>query len=190
MNLLKAFRLAHLYVGVFIAPAVLFFALSGALQTFGLHETNHDHPNYTPAKWIVLLAQIHKKQTPILPTKRPQQAPKPAADKSSDTAAPTTAGTDHPRHAHADTNPETQAPASPAAVPTSSEAPKPAKPAPDQAPGHNPVPLRIFFLIVALGLITSTVTGLTMAYKYNRNKLLVTLTLLAGAILPLLLLLA
>ncbi len=36
---LRYTRLVHLYIGVFIAPALLFFALTGALQTFSLHET-------------------------------------------------------------------------------------------------------------------------------------------------------
>src|SRR5882757_7824821 len=36
---LKYLRLIHLYTGVFIAPALLFFAFTGALQTFSLHET-------------------------------------------------------------------------------------------------------------------------------------------------------
>jgi len=32
-KLLKYLRLLHLYTGVFIAPALLFFAFTGALQT-------------------------------------------------------------------------------------------------------------------------------------------------------------
>ncbi len=38
-TLLKYTRLVHLYLGVFITPALLFFAFTGALQTFSLHET-------------------------------------------------------------------------------------------------------------------------------------------------------
>ena len=33
---LKLFRTLHLYIGTFIAPALLFFAFTGALQTFSL----------------------------------------------------------------------------------------------------------------------------------------------------------
>jgi len=38
-TVLKYLRLIHLCIGVFIAPALLFFAFTGALQTFSLHET-------------------------------------------------------------------------------------------------------------------------------------------------------
>jgi len=31
-------RLVHFYLGVFFAPLILFFALSGVLQVFKLHE--------------------------------------------------------------------------------------------------------------------------------------------------------
>ena len=48
--------------------------------------------------------------------------------------------------------------------------------------------MKIFFLLVAIGLFTSTLTGLYMSYKFIRNKLVVTALLLAGIILPLLLL--
>ena len=48
--------------------------------------------------------------------------------------------------------------------------------------------MKIFFLLVAIGLFVSTLTGVTMAYKYNRSKVVVTSLLLAGIIIPLLLL--
>jgi hypothetical protein len=50
------------------------------------------------------------------------------------------------------------------------------------------LPMKIFFLIVAVGLFTSTLTGLYMAYKYNSNKVVVTGLLIAGIVLPLVLL--
>ena len=34
---LKIVRLTHLYLGVFIAPAIVFFAFTGALQTLSFH---------------------------------------------------------------------------------------------------------------------------------------------------------
>ena len=34
---LKQARQWHLYLGTFFAPSILFFALTGALQLFGLH---------------------------------------------------------------------------------------------------------------------------------------------------------
>lgn len=82
---LRYTRLVHLYIGVFIAPALLFFAFTGALQTFSLHETTRGS-SYKPPAWIVMLSQIHKKQTPIVPARRlppPEKATdKPVADKS------------------------------------------------------------------------------------------------------------
>ena len=134
---LKLFRKIHLYIGVFIAPALLFFALTGALQTAGLHESAPGS-SYKPPAWIVTLAQLHKKQTTTVPVRKPR----PAGD-----------------------------------------APK----APDvpAAPPKNHITMKAFFLLVALGLFTSTLTGIYMAYKFNRSKLVVTCLLLAGIILPL-----
>ncbi len=151
-NLLRSARLTHLYFGVFIAPALLFFALSGALQTFNLHESE-DGSTYHPPAWIVTLAQIHKDQTSVTRPPRPDPPPQPA-----------------------DAKPAVPAPT-----------PPPAEPAPPTHK-HNPLPLKIFFLLVSVGLFVSTLTGLTMAYTYQRNRRLITLLLLAGAVLPIALL--
>jgi hypothetical protein len=48
--------------------------------------------------------------------------------------------------------------------------------------------MKIFFLLVAIGLFTSTLTGIYMSYKFVRNKLTVTAVLLAGILIPILLL--
>ena len=63
---LKTCRQVHLYLGVFTAPALLFFAVTGGLQTFGLHETARGS-SYAPPKWLAVAAQLHKKQTLDLP---------------------------------------------------------------------------------------------------------------------------
>jgi hypothetical protein len=73
---IRALKIAHRYLGLFFAPAILFFAFTGALQTFGWHETTRGS-SYVPARWIVKLAQIHKKQTLTLPAPK---AKVPAAD--------------------------------------------------------------------------------------------------------------
>jgi ABC-type dipeptide/oligopeptide/nickel transport system permease component len=49
--------------------------------------------------------------------------------------------------------------------------------------------MQIFFLAVALGLFTSTLSGIYMAYRYNRSKSLVTGLLFAGIAVPFVLLL-
>jgi hypothetical protein len=172
-TLLKYTRLIHLYLGVFTAPALLFFAFTGALQTFSLHETTRGS-SYKPPAWAVTLGQIHKKQTTVVPVKRPAPSDKPAdrPDKPNDKSAdkPTT---DKSQSAP----PATQLP--PNAPPKSPEAPAP-KP-------HNALPLKIFFLLVAIGLFVSTLTGLYMSYKYIRNRTLITVILIAGIVIPILL---
>lgn len=162
-TLLKYLRLIHLYTGVFIAPALLFFAFTGALQTFSLHETTRGS-SYKPPAWAVMLGQIHKKQTPIVPVKKPLPP-----DKQPDKSTPEKA------------------------QPSSSNPPQPApgetpKPSGEAAPkSHNPLPLKCFFLVVSIGLFVSTLSGLYMSYKYIRNRRLVTVLLLAGIIVPVLL---
>jgi hypothetical protein len=159
-TILKYTRLVHLYLGVFIAPALLFFAFTGALQTFSLHETTRGS-SYKPPAWAVMLGQIHKKQTPIVPVRK-----LPPPDNQSDKATSDKAGSEKLQ----------SSPASPS------------EPAPAAAPKtHNPLPLKCFFLLVAIGLFISTLSGLYMSYKYIRNRSLITTILLAGVIIPILL---
>jgi hypothetical protein len=49
------------------------------------------------------------------------------------------------------------------------------------------MPLKIFFLLVSIGLFISTLSGLYMSYKYIHNKLLITVVLFAGIVLPVIL---
>jgi hypothetical protein len=146
---LKFVRQFHLYLGVFIAPALLFFAFTGALQSLNLHETTPGR-TYKPAAWIVTLAQLHKNQTTIVPVRkpRPEASTKADSDKSP----------------HPEPSPKTSAP----------------------KPTH--LPMKIFFVLVAISLASSTLSGIFMAYKYSRGKLVVTGLLLAGVVVPLLLL--
>ena len=64
-SLLKFVRLTHLYLGVLIAPCVLFFAITGAYQTFDLHKVSKTS-GYKPAKLVAMFAEIHRNQTPVL----------------------------------------------------------------------------------------------------------------------------
>jgi hypothetical protein len=64
-------RQAHLYVGVAIAPTVLFFALTGTLQLFSLHEP---HGGYRPVPVIEKLGMLHKDQVFMLKPKAPRPA--------------------------------------------------------------------------------------------------------------------
>jgi hypothetical protein len=82
---LKALRLTHHYVGVFFAPTILFFAITGGLQMFGLHETSRGS-SYAPPDILVHLAHLHKKGTLYLPPAKAAPA-KPITPKA-DTAQP------------------------------------------------------------------------------------------------------
>jgi hypothetical protein len=173
---LKLVRQIHLYISVFIAPAILFFALTGALQTFGLHETAQGSDGKPPA-WIVTLTQIHKHETATVPVRKPRPASdNPRADKQNRS---TDALADASKSAQAPA--ATDSPATPAIPAILS--PKP--PAPVQ---KSHLPMKIFFLLVALGLFASTLTGSYMTCMYNRGKIVITGLFLAGIIVPLILL--
>ncbi len=146
---LKAVRVLHLYSGAFLAPAILFFAITGGLQTFSLHETTRGSA-YVPPAILVRLSQLHKKATLTLPVRK---------------ATPT-----------------------PVAAPKASQ-PLSAVKVPDGPPPKSHLAMKVFFAVVAVGLVLSTLSGLVMAWKYARNKAIPAVVLLAGVALPLLLLL-
>ena len=145
-RLIRFVRTCHLYLGVFIAPMLLFLAVSGGLQTFGLHEAGRGS-SYRPPAWLASMAQLHKKQTLEMPVRRPRPAD-----------------------------------AAPAAA-----APAPAHPVP--AVRRKPLPMKIFFAVVALGLFASVCSGLYMAWRFSRRPRLFGAVLLGGIAAPLLLLL-
>lgn len=149
-------RSTHLYLGVFIAPALLFFAFTGALQTFSLHETTRGS-SYKPPAWIATLAQIHKKQTMTVPVRK---LPPPALQAAG------------PKPDKADKTDQTDK----------------AQPSTLLAKPHNPLPLKLFFLLVSIGLFISTLSGLYMSYRYSRNRRVITALLIAGVIIPIALL--
>lgn len=111
---LRSLRQWHLYIGVFLAPAVLFFAFSGFIQVLGWQ----DQRNPPPAGWVSSIAGIHKKQAlpkprPAEPARKPAAAPRAGRDDDHDHDALT--------------------------------------------------PLKIFALLTAIGLFTTTLIGLTIA---------------------------
>jgi hypothetical protein len=71
--IVRTLRITHRYLGLFFAPAILFFAFSGAIQVLGWHQASR-RSNYAPARWIEEMAQIHKKQTLALPAPKQQKA--------------------------------------------------------------------------------------------------------------------
>lgn len=152
---LKKFRTLHLYFGVFTAPALLFLAFTGALQSVNLHESSRGS-DYKPPAWIASIAQMHKKQSFEVPAKRGPTKP-----------------------SVANSNAASKAGAPARANDKSSSAP--AK--------RNLWPMKFFFVLVSLSLILSTVTGICMGWRYTHNRLRYGATLVAGVLVPALLLL-
>jgi hypothetical protein len=75
-------RQLHAYIGLFVAPSVLFFALTGALQLFDLHEA---HGDYRPFPLVEKLSSVHKGQVFAFGDHHAEPAPgsqihQPAAD--------------------------------------------------------------------------------------------------------------
>lgn len=142
---MRNLRRYHHYIGVFFTPAILLFALSGALQTFRLQEAK----GYggTPPGWIVWMASVHKDQS--LPRER--AASKPGAG---DAAKPAAKGGQQARP--------------PARV--------------------SPLPLKIFVALLSIGLILSSVLGVVIALNNRSTRTVSIAMLVAGAVVPLLLL--
>jgi hypothetical protein len=159
---LKNTRTLHLYLGVFTAPMLLFFAVTGGLQSFSLHETTRGS-SYEPPAWLASAAHFHKKQTTVMPARR---RPPPEA-----TAA-----------ANLRVDAETARPAE--SRPSQREAGRSGV-----QPERNLAPMKAFFALVALSLLLSVLSGLYMAWRYSRKPALFGTVLLTGVAVPLLLML-
>jgi hypothetical protein len=131
----------HSYIGLFIAPSVFFFALTGAAQLFSLHES---HGNYEPPAIVEKLSSVHKDQVFEFGDHHGPAAGKPDADVKAH------AGSDE----HGD---------------------KSERPA---------FLLKLFFLLVAIGLSVSTALGLWMGLTQMRRKPVAWLLLTAGTLIP------
>ena len=151
---LKSFRTLHLYLGVFTAPALLFLAFTGGLQSVNLHEASRTG-DYKPPAWIVSISHMHKKQSFEVPAKRP--SPKASAAKAR---------------------------GAPGAVEATRAVDKPPAPQP-----RNPWPMKIFFVLVSLSLVLSTATGIYMGWRCTRHRRRHGAILVAGVVVPVLLLL-
>jgi ABC-type nickel/cobalt efflux system permease component RcnA len=164
-------RQLHTYVGAFIAPSVLFFAFTGSLQIFGLHE---HHGDYTPPPIIEMFGRIHKDQVtkakPRPVAHAPHAADHDATDHDSDHQEADHHDSDHhdAGDTHADANHHDHAAG--ATAPWAVTA------------------LKWLFLAVAVGLTASTVMGLWLALTASRRKGLVLGLVVLGAALPVILL--
>lgn len=85
-------RRAHLYLGVFIAPAILFFASTGMLQVLSLHQSS---PGYTAPVLLQRLGALHKDQVFGAPRRPPEDRaakPHPGGDAGPPRPAPAPIG--------------------------------------------------------------------------------------------------
>lgn len=168
---MKLIRQLHLYFGMFFAPTIIFFAFTGCLQTFSLHE---EHDGVEAQPWITELSEVHKDQrVPYAPMPRPQAAPPEAASPSQPSQA-------------AASNEKTATIAQgekPAASST------PSAPRPKRSKKREPsFPFKYFVLFMGVGLILSTLAGIYMSFKLGRSPALVLGLLIVGTILPIVLL--
>lgn len=66
---IRQIRKIHNYAGMLFAPAILFFSISGAFQTLGMHE---DRGQGQPMAWVAWMASVHKDQ--VVPHSRSHAA--------------------------------------------------------------------------------------------------------------------
>lgn len=153
---LKTIRLLHRYMGLFFSPAILFFAFSGALQTFNLHKANA-HTGYAPPMWILDMAQIHKSQNMNVSKGKikSKKAKSNAADPESDAADSESDDAPAPKAANL---------------------------------RHSALPVKWFVVIMSAGLMLTTVLGIYMSFQYGGDPRLAWGALLAGTLVPLVLL--
>jgi hypothetical protein len=157
----------HTYIGVFIAPSVLFFALTGAYQVFGLHEP---HAGYQPPPVLAKLGMLHKKQVYALPRKGGRPKAEGRGAPGGEAAGPARAGAEtHAAEAH---GPGAGGPEGrqPPATKLSTEL------------------LKWFFALVSVGLAISTALGVWIGLTHVHQKRLAWGLLVAGAATPLILL--
>lgn len=144
---IRSIRQIHNYIGMFFAPLILFFSVSGAFQTLGMHE---DRGHGQPMAWVVWMASIHKDQVV------------PHASKVADEPHKQGLVTNAPR-------------------PSARAKPHPYQPF---------TLLKALVLCMALGLMSSAVLGILIAFTNPRTRRLNSAILGAGMILPLLVLFA
>ena len=147
-------------MGLFFSPAILFFAFSGALQTFNLHKPNKT-TGYVPPTWILELSQLHKDQRIAAPKEKAKAAP---ADSDSDEmSAPKKASK---------------------TAPSDSDTAEMSAPKKASKYDKSALPLKCFVLVMSIGLMSTTLLGIVMAFRYGGDWRIVWGVLIAGTVLP------
>lgn len=165
----------HGYMGMFIAPSVLFFSLTGALQLFSLHEA---HGGNHPPALLEELGNLHKdqvfEQKQADPNDHTEHAAATAFQKSG-AAAPLAAA-----QPTASAGSDADHDAAPGGVAGEDHKHQHAK----KAPRVTVYFLKWFFLFVALGLFTSTAFGIWMGLQHTLRRRTHVILLLVGVVVP------
>jgi hypothetical protein len=182
---MKQIRQLHLYLGTFFAPSIIFFAITGAFQTYNFHEEYQGRPA-TPL--FEKLAKIHKDQRVPAPTKPP--VPKPEAARPSAIEPPPQGS---PLVAASQDQVEKSAAQSPDKPVVQQDEKKEA--APQRLSGAPRAPrrkrselLKLFVGLMAISLVSTSLLGIYMSFKYNRDQRVVWGLLILGTVLPIVLL--
>ena len=125
-------RLAHYYTGVFFAPWLFFFAFTGVMQVFGLHESYRETPGAQGGA-IAWMSQVHKEAALIPPKAAPAKAPP----------------NDHAQRSN---------------------------------------PFKYFVALMGICLMGIVLAGLWIAFKYPNRRRSFSVTLIAGIVVPMVLL--
>jgi hypothetical protein len=177
---MKQIRQLHLYLGTFFAPSIIFFAITGAFQTYNFHEEYQGRPA-TPL--FEKLAEIHKDQRVPAPTKPP--SPKPEVAKLAVVEPPSGSQAVAATQGQAEKTAVGQASDKPVVQQT------PQKPSggPPRAPRRKRSELlKLFVGLMAISLVSTSLLGIYMSFKYNRDKRVVWGLLILGTVLPIVLL--
>ena len=153
----RRIRDIHLYLSMLFAPSLLFFAATGALQLFNLHEVRPDR-SFQPPALLQELGMVHKDQVFALPRRRVSAPPaRQAAPIETPQTAPATIGAAPPENG-------------------------------GRRGGWTVLALKTFFLLASLGLFISTCFGIWIGTRPGRNRRLGIGLLVAGVVIPSLLL--
>jgi hypothetical protein len=154
-------RQIHAYLSVFVAPTILFFAFTGVLQLYGLHEA---HGGYHPPALIEKLGRVHKDQSFTL-GRAHHESPS-AAVKTSATGPATARGEGDWVKPLATTDHKA----------------KDSRSAP--AENFRTQALKALFCAAAVMLMVSVLLGVWMAFTQNRRKAVLLVIFLLGAAAP------
>jgi hypothetical protein len=155
----------HSYIGLLIAPSVLFFAITGALQIFSLHES---HEDYHAPVLLQKLGAVHRDQV--------FQQPRESHDDEHHDA-------DHHEDGHHDEHHDDEAGAAASAAPGTHPETED-----DDKMSAATLALKWLFTLVAVGLGLSTLIGVWIGLTQMRSKATAWILLGAGIVLPVLLL--